>query len=256
MPRPSPHTSTPQPSAGRRTPGTDRLIRTAAASAVAALAVVTAAVSYAHMRVLADRHGETGWRGHAFPLSVDGIEIVASLVLLANRRAGRASGWLVWAALAAGTAASMAANVAVGPADPIGRIVAGWPAFALLVAIKLLTGLAEHPPAPPPRPRTDRPPGPRTTGRRPSSGPGSPVAQPSRPRPAGGPAAAAGPDIADLIPIGRSVQAAVTADGRTLTRELLRQGLRTAGIGVSNARLSRLLRALATETGPAPPPTT
>jgi Protein of unknown function (DUF2637) len=121
-----------------------RAIRLTAGTAVAALAVIAGAVSYAHMKVLAERHGETGWRAHAFPLSVDGIEIVASLVLLADRRVGRRSGWLVWAALAAGTAASVAANVAVGATDPVGRVVAGWPAFALLVAIKLLSGLLDR----------------------------------------------------------------------------------------------------------------
>jgi hypothetical protein len=98
------------------------------------------------MKILAERHGETGWRAHAFPLSVDGIEIVASLVLLADRRLGRRSGWLVWAALSAGTVASVAANVAVGATDSVGRVVAGWPAFALLVAIKLMSGLVDHPP--------------------------------------------------------------------------------------------------------------
>jgi hypothetical protein len=97
---------------------------------VAALAVIAGAVSYAHMKILAEQHGETGWRAHAFPLSVDGIAFVASLVLLADRRVGQRSGWLVWAALAAGTAASVAANVAVGATDPVGRVVAGWPAFA------------------------------------------------------------------------------------------------------------------------------
>ncbi len=38
--------------------------------------------------------GDTGWHAHAFPLSVDGVEIAASLVLLADRHAGRRSGWL------------------------------------------------------------------------------------------------------------------------------------------------------------------
>lgn len=37
------------------------------------------------------------------PLSVDGVEIVASLFLLADRRTGRRSGWLRWAALVVGT---------------------------------------------------------------------------------------------------------------------------------------------------------
>jgi hypothetical protein len=37
----------------------------------------------------------------------------------------------------------VAANVAIGGTDSLGRIVAGWPAFALLVAIKLMSGLLE-----------------------------------------------------------------------------------------------------------------
>lgn len=41
-------------------------------------------ISCSHMRQLAAAHGDTGWHAHAFPLSVDGVEIVASLVLLAD----------------------------------------------------------------------------------------------------------------------------------------------------------------------------
>jgi hypothetical protein len=48
-------------------------------------------------------------------------------------------------ALVAGTAASVAASVAVGASDPVGRVVAGWPAVALLVAIKLMAGLLDAP---------------------------------------------------------------------------------------------------------------
>ena len=52
-----------------------------------------------------------------FPLSADGIEIVASLVLLADRRAARRSGALAWTALIVGTVGSLAANVAVARPD-------------------------------------------------------------------------------------------------------------------------------------------
>jgi len=122
----------------------DTCIRVTAGVTVVGLAGIAGAISYSHMRELAAAHGETGWQGHAFPLSVDGIEIVASLVLLADRRSGHRSGWLPWAALAAGTTASLAANVAAAGADLIGRVVAGWPAFALLVAVKLLSGMLEN----------------------------------------------------------------------------------------------------------------
>lgn len=129
----------------------DTWMRATVTVTVAGLASIAGAISYSHMRNLAAAHGETGWQAHAFPLSVDGIEIVASLVLLADRRVGRPSGWLPWAALAAGTMASLAANVAAAGTDLIGRVVAGWPAFALLVAIKLLSGLFQR------RPDDDRP---------------------------------------------------------------------------------------------------
>jgi hypothetical protein len=93
------------------------------------------------MRELAQEHGQAGWHAHAFPLSVDGIEIVASLVLLADRRASRRSGWLPWAALVIGTAGSLAANVATAGPGTISRLIAGWPALALLIAVKLLSGM-------------------------------------------------------------------------------------------------------------------
>jgi len=80
---------------------------------------------------------------HAFPLSVDGVDVVASLVLVADRRAGRKSGWLPWAALAIGTAASLAANIATADAAIVSRVIAGWPAVALLIAVKLLSGILE-----------------------------------------------------------------------------------------------------------------
>ena len=56
---------------------------------------------------------------------VDSIEIVASLVLLADRREGRKSGWLPWAALATGTAGSLAANIATAGPGITSRIIAG-----------------------------------------------------------------------------------------------------------------------------------
>jgi Protein of unknown function (DUF2637) len=115
------------PAAGSRA---DACIRVAAGVTVAGLAGIAGAISYSHMQELAAAHGETGWQAHAFPLSADGIEVVASLVLLADRRLGRRSGWLPWAALAAGTTASLAANVAAAGAGPVGRVIAGWPAFA------------------------------------------------------------------------------------------------------------------------------
>jgi hypothetical protein len=76
----------------------DRAIAVAAGATVVGLAGVAGAISYSHMAELARLHGETGWRAHAFPISVGGIEIVASLVLLridgpARGRAGCPVPW-------------------------------------------------------------------------------------------------------------------------------------------------------------------
>jgi hypothetical protein len=111
---------------------------------VVGLAGIAGAISYSHMRALAQGHGQAGWHAHAFPLSVDGVEIVASLVLLADRRVGRRSGWLPWAALFIGTVGSLAANVATAGPGTVSRLIAGWPALALLIAVKLLSGLLDR----------------------------------------------------------------------------------------------------------------
>lgn len=123
---------------------TDKLLLILTALFVGGLAIVAGAISFAHMRELALEHGQLGWKSLAFPISVDGLEIVASLYLVAQRRAGRPTGWIPWIALIVGTAASLAANVAVGGADPIGKALAGWPAVSMLVSIKLLFAMIDH----------------------------------------------------------------------------------------------------------------
>jgi hypothetical protein len=116
---------------------------------VAGLTVLAGAVSYRHMLTLAQRSGQHGVDAHAFPLTVDGLDLIGVLVLLADRRTGRPSGWLPWTVLTVGTLASITANVAVAPANPVAQAISGWSAVALLAAAKMLAHLLE--PAPPPR---------------------------------------------------------------------------------------------------------
>src|SRR5437773_2245336 len=68
---------------------------------------IAGAISYQHLLTLALQHGQHGWLGHAFPLSVDGVEMVASLRLLADQRIHVPSGWWPWAALVVGTGFSV-----------------------------------------------------------------------------------------------------------------------------------------------------
>jgi hypothetical protein len=210
------------------------------------------------MRQLAQDHGQTGWHAHAFPLSVDGIEIVASLVLLADRRAGRRSGWLPWTALAAGTAGSLAANIATAHPDPVSRVTAGWPALALLLAVKLLAGILERPRVPDAAGQaSDRAssvtwiPGSAGSSESPANGhrteirPG-PAAprdnQLSSPPPVAGPA----PDSheAALLPAARAARDELRRDGVPLARDALATRLRQHGHPIRNASITPLLRQL------------
>ena len=221
----------------------DKWISRTATATVAGLAGIAGAISYSHMRQLAAAHGDTGWHAHAFPLSVDGVEIVASLVLLAGRRSGRKSGWLPWAALTIGTAASLAANVATAHAGAISRIFAGWPAVALLIAVKLLSGILEH----------------RAIGDLAAAATkDSADAADANGQLAGRPQHSAGRAHIGLVPDGsdgleraaRAVRDELDRDGRPLTRDALAARLRAAGYQVRNSRLTPLLAALRAGSAP------
>jgi hypothetical protein len=55
----------------------DRIIRWSTALAVLGVAVVAGVVSYEHASVLVREHGESGWTGRLFPLTVDGLIYVS-----------------------------------------------------------------------------------------------------------------------------------------------------------------------------------
>lgn len=99
----------------RPTPHWVRVVTVAAVSVVAAVAAVA---SYVHMHELATEAGE-GWRAHLIPLSVDGLLVTASMVMLVRRRAGLRAGLLPWAGLVLGLAASLGANVAAAAPTPL-----------------------------------------------------------------------------------------------------------------------------------------
>ncbi len=115
-----------------------RWSRTVTIAAVLMLAGIAAVVSYSHMYELALRHGEPPWRAALFPLSVDGMIVGASMTLLSDARHGRKGGLLPWGLLIIGSAASLAANVAVADPTMWSRIIHAWPSFALIGAYELL----------------------------------------------------------------------------------------------------------------------
>ncbi|MFI9638954.1 DUF2637 domain-containing protein [Micromonospora sp. NPDC051925] len=250
----------------------DKALRVLTGLTVAGLAVVAGAISFAHMTELAIEHGQTGWKAYAFPISVDGLEIVASLYLVAQRRAGRPTGWVPWVALVVGTVASLAANVAVGGHDPIGKALAGWPALSMLVSVKLLFSMIDHGEGDQrtvrddQRPSADRPSAPGTVrgtapDRGPSSGP-TPDGRTGEDGPSATevgstpvqsaesgkePARAEIRAIAHLIPAARAARSVLAREGRSLSRNGLADAMRDDGHGVSNARASLLLKILREE---------
>jgi len=122
----------------------DRCIRWTTTASVVLLAGIAAVVSYRHMHTLTLAHGESAWTAALVPLSVDGMIVASSMTLLADSRAGGTGGWLPWALLAAGSAASLAANMAVAEPTAYGRLIAAWPSFALIGAYELLMRQIRH----------------------------------------------------------------------------------------------------------------
>ena len=116
----------------------DRWIRRTPIGCVGLLAVIAGIVSYLHMHLLVELHGQPGWVAALTPLSVDGMIVAASTTLLAESRSGARTGYLPWALLVTGSVASLAANVAVAEPTATGRVIAAWPSFALIASYELL----------------------------------------------------------------------------------------------------------------------
>jgi hypothetical protein len=113
------------------------------------VAGVAAYASYEHQVQFALAGGADPSGARLWPLSVDGLVLLATVGLLRlDRRSARRTRWALWAAFGFGIAVSLAANIAAAPVlgwQPV--LVAGWPPVALLLAVELL---AHHPAPTPP----------------------------------------------------------------------------------------------------------
>lgn len=121
----------------------DLVLRRGCALVVSAVA---AYASYVHQREFARQGGADATSAALWPLSVDGLLLLATVGLLkAPARSGRRGRWAVWSAFLLGIAVSLAANIAAAPClawQPV--LVAGWPPVALLLSVELLA----HRPSP------------------------------------------------------------------------------------------------------------
>jgi hypothetical protein len=114
-------------------------LRWAAVGTVLVLAAVAAYMSYGHLRAVAEGQGEDA--AALFPISVDGLIVAASLVLLARRRSGLPGGVLPWAGLLLGVLATIAGNVASAEPTTVARLVAAWPPVAFALSYEYLLTL-------------------------------------------------------------------------------------------------------------------
>jgi len=108
------------------------------------VAGVAAVMSYGHLSTVAAAQGESA--AALFPLSVDGLIVAASLVLLVRRRCGLSGGALAWSGLLVGVAATVIGNVASAEPTLSARLVAAWPPVAFALSYELLLALLRPPP--------------------------------------------------------------------------------------------------------------
>lgn len=124
--------------AARRQPGRGLTLSLAVRLIVGAVA---AAVSYGHMYSMALAAGEHLWLARAWPVTVDG------LVVVAMRRDGAAGRWWLYVALMVSLASNVAAQYPdmVASYPPIRIAVAAWPALAF-AGVHHLTHDRQHTP--------------------------------------------------------------------------------------------------------------
>jgi hypothetical protein len=117
----------------------DKWIKRACAAVVGAVSGIAAIVSYSHILELARAHHQLGLAAVMLPLSVDGLILAASLVLLLYARNGWTAPRFARALLGAGVLATIVANVLSGIAfGALAAVISAWPAFAFIACVELL----------------------------------------------------------------------------------------------------------------------
>jgi hypothetical protein len=114
-------------------------LRLARVGSTAAVASIAAWSSYFHMTTVGLHFGERPEVACVLPLSVDGMLVVASGCMVDDKANGRKIPWSARLAFAVGVAASVGANVTAAHPSVGTRIVAGWPALALLLVVEMLS---------------------------------------------------------------------------------------------------------------------
>jgi hypothetical protein len=102
-------------------------------------------VSYSHIYGLGRDHGQDGTAARLLPLSVDGLILAASLVLLHEARNDRDAPRLARFMLWLGIGATIGANVAFGVGyGLLGALISAWPAVAFIGAVEIAMQLVRR----------------------------------------------------------------------------------------------------------------
>ena len=115
-------------------------LRTGAVLAVVAVAVFGAVQSFNHIRWIGQTHGQGALDSVLLPLSIDGLILAMTLVLLHEASEDKSGPLLAWGLLWLGIGATIAANVIFG--QRFGRVGIGasvWPAIAFVGAVHVMT---------------------------------------------------------------------------------------------------------------------
>jgi Protein of unknown function (DUF2637) len=123
----------------------DRVIRFTTAGVVCAVAAFAPVVSYSHIYGLGRVHGQDGTAARLLPLSVAGLILAASLVLLHEARNGRDAPGLARFMLWLGIGATIGANVAYGSGyGLLGALISAWPAVAFIGTVEIAAQLVRR----------------------------------------------------------------------------------------------------------------
>jgi Protein of unknown function (DUF2637) len=113
---------------------------------VAAVAATAGWVSYQHALDVVRLAGEHGDVAYAYPVFIDGLVYMSSMVLLSAARRTVDAPRLAWGSLGVGIALTLAANVYEGSVHGVlGGLAGALPAVALVLSYELLMWLIRRP---------------------------------------------------------------------------------------------------------------
>ena len=135
----------PRPDCPAAVPAASRVPRAVGWLALAGVSTIAGTASYFHALEVVQAAGARPPVAYLVPALADLVILGASADLLAASRAGQSRPRLTMLALATGVVVTLAMNVAAGSGHGFGgRLVAGWPALAFILALESLAGLVRR----------------------------------------------------------------------------------------------------------------